>query len=65
MDNTANDPVESSFSGTTRKLYYYGCIGLTNTSGIDQVKRDEHFTRYCEKAIKKGYWTESKVRNFL
>ena len=36
----ANDPEESSFGGTTRKLQWFGLIGLSNTGGVDQIRRN-------------------------
>ena len=40
-----NNPAERSFGGTTRQLKYYGRIGLTNSGGVNQVRRKEEFNR--------------------
>ena len=48
-----NDPVESSFGGTTRQIQYFGRIGLTNAGGVDQVRRNGDLSRGYNKNPKK------------
>ena len=58
-----NDPVESSFGGTTRQLQCYGRIGLTNSGGVDQVKRNGYFTQYYGSSMNKE--NDEGKRNIL
>ena len=48
-----NDQAESSFGGTTRQIQNFGRTGLTNAGGIDQVKRNNFFSRGFDNKVKK------------
>ena len=59
-----NDPAESYFGGATRQLQCFSRVGLTNTGGVDQVKRNGDMSNGFENKSKKQRKENTKVELF-